>query len=253
MINPKKGGKRKTPQLWSRKFWCLSERNRLKKEFEMIRLVLIVLTSLLLMASSVFAQGSPIDKGSILAEGGFAFSSLGGDSYKYLDENLEEQDGGATLITFNPRGGYFVMPGLAVGGTIILQKMSLDYGAPDNATQTDFGIGPGVKYYFNLDKSRTEVKGAIYPYVTGAFVYNTRTANSGSANAEDYKWSGTAIIFEGGGIYMVSNAVGIFGQVGYEMTSMKQSEPAANEPADGWESIKDHELAFQIGLSYFIY
>ena len=219
----------------------------------MIRLVLIILTSLLLMASSVFAQGTPIDKGSILAEGGFSFTSLGGDSFKYTDNDGNEQDGGATLITFNPQGGYFVMPGLAVGGTIILVKMSEDWGGDDDATQTAFGIGPAVKYYFNLDKARTEVKGAIYPYLEAAFVYNTLTANSGSQNAEDYKWSGTAIVFEGGGIYMLSNAVGIFGQIGYEISSMKQSEPSDNEPADGWESMSDHALAFQVGLSYFIY
>lgn len=202
----------------------------------MIRLVLIILASLLLMAASVFAQGSPIDKGTFQLGGSIGFASASGDLYENADGD------GQTAILVNPRVGYFVIPNLMAGAEIGFTSMS-----HGDATFSQISIGPAVAYYFDLDKANTEPKGKIYPYLGISFTYNQITTNSGASGAEDNKWTNTTFSVGGGAAYMLSGAVGIFAEVGYDMDSSKKTDPTEEDSESG------AVIGFMIGVTSFIY
>ncbi len=202
----------------------------------MIRLVLIVLASLLLMAASVFAQGSPIDKGTFQLGGSIGFASTSGDLYENADGD------GQTAILVNPRVGYFVIPNLSAGAEIGFTSVS-----QGDATFSEISIGPAVAYYFDLDKANTEPKGKIYPYLGISFTYNQITTNSGGSGAQDNKWTSTTFSVGGGAAYMISGAVGVFAEVGYDMDSSKKTDPVEGDSESG------AVIGIMLGITSFIY
>jgi len=141
-----------------------------------------------------------------------------------------------------PNMGYFVIPNLEIGGQLI-------YGSDSqgDASNTIFGIGPAVAYYFDLDKTNTEAKGKIYPYLGAAFLYDMMTFNNGQPGAEDIKWRTTTFSLRGGAAFMLSGAVGVYGQLGYDMDSSKQTDPVESE------SISGSVFGLEIGITSFIY
>ncbi len=154
-----------------------------------------------LLAAPVFAQGSPIDKGTFQLGGSIGFASFSGDLYENSDGD------GQTAILVNPRVGYFVIPNLSAGAEIGFTSWSQGDG-----TMSEISIGPAVVYYFDLDKANTEPKGKIYPYLGISFTYNQITTNSGGSGAQDNKWTSTTFSVGGGAAYMISGAVGVFAE-----------------------------------------
>jgi hypothetical protein len=199
-------------------------------------LVFAVLTAILMLSSFALAQKSPIDKGSILLSGGISFASAGGDLYKSADDKSQ------TLITLNPSGSYFVIKGLAVGPTV--EFSSLTQG---DAKASLFGFGAQAEYYFDMLAKEKEGKGALYPYLGAAFLYVGNTSNSGAAGEEDIKSHTTRIAFEGGAVYMVSDAVGVFGQIEFDMDSAKRTKPVEGE------SVSGTIFGIFTGFTYFIF
>jgi hypothetical protein len=189
---------------------------------------------MLVFAGIAFAQDSPIDKGSYQLGGGISFSNSGGDFY-------ENADGDAlTMFEFDPFFNYFITNGLAIGANLDFSNASRgDY------KQSGFGIGPQVRYYFNVGQ-KTETKGSIFPYVGGAFSYASVTSNTGSPGALDVKVTGTEIAFFGGATYMLNGTVGIFGQLEYDMHSFKVTEPVEGESVDGTV------FGFFTGFTFFL-
>lgn len=99
--------------------------------------------------------------------------------------------GGSSTTAFQiaPNLGYFIIPNLVIGGTIILDVRSRSGG-----TATTFSIGPYGAYYFG-DKSTS-----LYPLLGAQFLFTT----SDGSNGVDFE-------FFGGLNYMIAKNIGLVG------------------------------------------
>jgi hypothetical protein len=113
---------------------------------------------LLICVSIGFAAENPVGKGSLMADGTVFFATGSGELY----ENNRNKT--PTLFMATPEFGYFVAPGVMVGGMV--EFGTLSWG---NDGLTVFGLGPIAGYFFNGTKD--EIQGSIYPYIKGGFVY----------------------------------------------------------------------------------
>ncbi len=189
------------------------------------------LVIVLLLAGTAMAAETPIDKGSMILNGSVYFMSQSGDAYK------DTADNSVAVIGIMPSVGYFVAPSIMVGGEILFWNQSWG-----DCKWTDFGVGPMVGYYFNLDATRTEVKGAIYPYVKGFFWYGQEKYDDGT---DETTTDVMAFGGEGGGVFMLSNAVGLNASVQFWSESYK--------PDGADESISGTTLQVGAGITAFLW
>jgi hypothetical protein len=191
---------------------------------------MLVAAIVLMFASGVYA-GMPIDKGNMFLAGGFSFTSAGGDLYKDFEDNSQ------TILMINPEFGYFFAPGIMAGAE--LGYSSWSWG---DLKDTMFGFGPMVRYYINMNKELTEAKGAIFPYLGVHFLYSSCKFENG----ETLKWTTMTYGGEIGAVFMISDAIGAFGQVAFDSESEKQKEPIEGD------SVSGTVMGAQIGITYFI-
>ncbi len=193
----------------------------------MNKILVTVLALMLVFAISASAQ-MPTDKGNMYIGGGLSFTSFSGDLYEVGDDS-------PSSFQIYPEFYYFLQNNLAVGGTVGYSKYSLgDY------SDSEMGFGVGGKYYFNLNSELTEAKGAILPYAAANFMYVSMKEDDGT---NEIKHTGYDINLAGGAVYMLSNSVGAYGQVGYTMES--------RSPEEG-DSVDGAHFGFMIGVTYFI-
>ena len=197
--------------------------------------LIFVAALVIVFAGAAIAQDSPISKGSYQLGGGISFQSWGGDLYENGDGD------GETVIEFNPFVNYFIANGLAIGGELDFSSAS-----QGDAKSSGFGIGPQISYYFNVGQ-RTETKGSIYPYIGASFSYATTTFNGGDPGDVDIKFSGTEIGLFGGAAYMLNEYVAIFGQLEYDIHSLKMTEPVESDSESG------KVLQLFTGFTFFLY
>lgn len=180
-----------------------------------------------------FAQDSAFDPGSKIVAGSFAYSSACGDLYEDDDERL-------TTLQFTPSLSVFVSPGFAVGGKFLYARSS-----QDQESITSWGIGPQIIYYIGGNQPRESVRGATYPYLGVAFVFTKSTYESSFlGQTEDISTSGTAFSFGFGINHMLTESVGLFGEVDYQLDSMK--------PEDG-DSVSGNKFNIVGGFAFFLY
>ncbi len=192
---------------------------------------LTCVTAILLLAGAVMAAETPVDKGSMVVGGTAYFMTQSGDWYENADGE------GVNTIALEPSIGYFVAPSIMVGGRILFESESQG----DNK-ETIFGIGPEVGYYFNLDATRTEAKGAIYPYVKAFFVYaQYKDEWTGGDETTDITMFGG----QGGGVFMLSNAIGLNASVKFQSESYKED--------DADESVSGTSLQVGAGITAFLW
>ncbi len=192
-----------------------------------MRKAIIVLGVLLMAAAGVNAADSPVDKGSVMLGGSVYFMTQSGDLWENGDGD------GLTTIAFDPGVGFFVAPGIFLGADVIFESQSQgDY------DQSVLGLAPAIGYYFNLDPSRAEAKGAAYPYIKAFFSYQKYTFG-------DDEDSMTGFGGMGGINLMLSNAVAVDIGVKFESDSF--------DPDWSPESLSGTSLMFGFGISAFIY
>jgi len=162
---------------------------------------LTCVATILLLSGAVMAAETPIDKGSMIVGGTAYFMTQSGDLWEVGDE-------ATTTIGLMPSIGYFVAPSIMIGGEV--QFISLSIGGSDLTT---FAVGPMVGYYFNLDQTRTEVKGAIHPYIKAFFSYGQI---SNGSSIDQMSFGG-----QGGAVFMLSNAIGLDAGVRFQSDSWK--------------------------------
>jgi hypothetical protein len=186
---------------------------------------------ILLLSGMVVAADNPIDKGSMIVDGSAYFSSQSGDWWEDAEGNS------LTRISLDPSIGYFVAPSILVGGEVQLMSWSQgDY------SMTNWAIGPTVGYYFNLDASRTEAKGALYPYIKAFFLIGqSKTDNGTTTSTTDVMLLGG----KGGVVFMLSNAIGLDAGVKFQSDSYKP------EGAD--KSITGTTLMVGAGITAFLW
>ena len=198
---------------------------------------IIILAMALLLAATVSSAEGPVDKGSMIVGGEVSFSSHGGDAYENSDGD------GVTNIGFSPFLAYFVAPSIAVGGEVLYNKSSQgDWSA------STFGVGPTVAYFFNLDATRTEVKGTVYPYVQAFFKYGKYTSGSGD---NDHKETVTYFGGKGGIMYMLTDHWAVNANLNYQSENYKQTEPEVPEGED--DSVSGNTLGFNVGVTAFLF
>jgi len=192
---------------------------------------LTCVAAILLLAGAVMAADNPVDKGSMILGGTAYFMGQSGEAYENIDGDTP------SAIGITPSIGYFVAPSIMIGGEILFWNQSLG-----DRKWTDFAVGPIVGYYFNLDATRTEAKGAIYPYIKGFFIYGQQKYDDGT---DDYTTDLMAFGAQGGGVFMLSNAVGVDASVRFQSDSYKP------EGAD--ESISGTTLQVGLGITAFLW
>ena len=192
---------------------------------------LTCVAAILLLSGAVMAAETPVDKGSMILGGTAYFQSQGGD----LADSLYGDS--RTEFGLTPSVGYFVAPSIMIGGEIQFISSSIgDY------KETSFRVGPVVGYYFNIDATRTEPKGAIYPYVKGFFLYGQEKYDDGT---NDFTIDVMTFGGQGGGIFMLSNAIGLDAGVRFQSDSWK--------PEDADESTTGTTLWFGAGITAFLW
>lgn len=146
---------------------------------------------LFIPVAALHAQTSVLDHGSINIAGDAAFTSSGsGDGDR------------TTQLIIRPSAQYFIIPGFAVGGNVIVTHFSRDHNS-----STTIGAGPSAAYYFGRGERN------VYPFISGSFtVLRTSFENdftNQSASATGYRGSG-------GVLFMLSQSVGITGELFYQ-------------------------------------
>ena len=167
---------------------------------------LFVLAALLL-APSVFAQSYAIDKGSYLLGGTVSFSSQGGELFFSGDEDGDR----ATIISVNPTFGYFITPGVALGGDVQFTKSS-----QSDFSSTTIGIGPSIAYYFGQPTTRT------FPFI-GATIGYLRSAYDLGEDFEPTSISVNGYQFgvSGGLSHMIARNVALTGALFYQSQTFR--------------------------------
>lgn len=179
--------------------------------------LIATLTLLFIPAAVLHAQTSMLDRGSINIAGDAAFTSSGSPS--------SGSDDRYTKLIISPTAHYFVLPGLAVGGDVVV-----GYASAKNSSATNFGAGPSVAYYFGRGE-RT-----VYPFISASLTL-LRTISKNSVS--DQSRSATAYRGSGGALLMLSRSVGITGELFYQ---------GRNSEGNEWNT---YGLAF--GVSAFVF
>lgn len=128
-----------------------------------------VLIILFLFPTIASAQEFATDRGGLLVGGSAGFVT----------------DGESSLLYLLPRAQYFVIPGLALGGTL---------GMSTGFNDVTFSGGPAVSYFFGDGESK------LAPFVSGRAMFNESLST--------YTASGGAILF-------LNPYVGVTGEVYY--------------------------------------
>jgi hypothetical protein len=196
---------------------------------------------IIVFCNSSFARKSPTDKGSIIVDGSFAFSTAGGDLY-------ETNGNKRTSISFVPSISCFMIPGFAFGG-----EGWLVGNFQEDSRWISWSFGPRVLYFVGGDKPRATAKGSTYAYLDVAFLhtkttteYTIRTTQGLSAEMETNKstTSGDKITLGLGICYMLSDVVGI--------TVKAEGSIEGSKPKDG-DSVSGNEFSILGGTIAFLY
>lgn len=194
----------------------------------------------LLLCGMAMAADSPVDKGSLYLNGMAFFQSQSGDLYENGDgDALVSYGVGDASLGFlqsfevSPTVGYFVSPGVFLGA----QAAFVGYSQGDNDL-TGFALGPTIGYFFDTDPARTEIKGAVYPYIRGFFTWGQLSEDSYDLTILQYGG-------RGGLLYMLSSAVAADANVRFQGDSWK--------PEGASESTTGTTLAIGVGITAFIY
>ena len=153
---------------------------------------LLISSLLFLFISISFAQG-PITKGTFNLDGTISFSSI---SYVGADYNVE-------TILLSPQVGYFLVNNFSLGLAVSYQKVSYD-----ENSESDWGIGPNIRYYFVLNN--------INPFLGIGYSYAENTRNT-----SEYKITTDRIIFSGGIDIFVTKSVAIETLLSYMINESK--------------------------------
>lgn len=182
----------------------------------MKKIMLSALALVLLLPARLFAQKTyAVDRGSMIVGGSVGFSSFGGD---FRGEDR------LTLISINPSLLIFVAPHVALGGTINFTSLS-----SGGATDTFFGIGPTVMYFFGDAQSKT------YPFLSGSLIYGR---DNDAFTKIDFR-------FAGGAAFMIAKNVALSGSAFYVIESVRHK--------DAGKSTSGNTFGAELGIAAFIF
>jgi len=158
-----------------------------------------------------------IDRGSLIASGSAGFR-IYNDDQDWL-----------TNFSFSPNLQYFIIPNLAVGGSIDVDYLTRYYNQGSHSfSRTIFGIGPAITYYIGKAGSR------LYPFFHASAYISYLASESGTEN-----WL-NSFSFSGGLAFPISKNVALTGEAYYSYGKPKDFPG-------------QHEIGLSFGLATFIY
>ena len=177
----------------------------------------------LFLSAAVLAQ-SPISKGTINLNGNLSFSS----------QSYEEGDVNRNVLTLNPYIGYFFADNFSFGLSLSYNRISLG-----SASVTDWGIGPNLRYYFEVEN--------VKPFISAGYSY-TKTFFSSN---DDETRHGSQISIAAGVDYFITNNVAIESIVSYNFNNDRLPDSSKGM----YKSLDQKSNTFQIGvgINFFIY
>jgi hypothetical protein len=153
---------------------------------------LLLLACILGIALPCTAQSYATDRGAVVIGGNARIS-------KFRDIG---NDASTFLVELNPRVGYFVAPGLLLSANLQYAHYSQDLGS-----SSQYGIGPGVTYYFRHRKTK------LNPYLSARSLYVHQSYHPDgftSSSAHSFTW-----LVSAGGALFVARTVGLTGEAFY--------------------------------------
>jgi hypothetical protein len=157
------------------------------------------------------------------------FNSDGGDVWENDDGERRTSYESQTLF------GYFIMPGLAIGGQFAIESVSQgDY------SNKLWAFGPQATYYFGSNSATNSVKGQVYPFVRATYARLNSKEDYGDS---DFEFSASVYVADVGAVYMLNSFVGITGSIGYQMWGFDFE----NESEDG------NRIATEFGFAIFFH
>jgi len=183
------------------------------KKSAILLLCIVMIFPLVLQGQRKYA----IDRGSVLASGSAGFR-IYNDDQDWL-----------TNLSFSPNLQYFLIPNLAVGGSLYVDYLTRYYSHGNHSfSRTIFGIGPALTYYIGNANSR------IYPFFHASAYLSNIVSESGMEN-----WS-NSFSFSGGLAFPISKNVALTGEAFYSYGKPKDFPG-------------QHEIGLRFGLAAFIY
>ena len=176
----------------------------------------------LCISVSLFAQ-SPTSKGTINLNGNLSFSS----------QSYEEGNDNTNVLTLNPQVGVFLIDNLSLGLSLSYDRISLG-----SSSNTNWGIGPNLRYYFNSEN--------VKPFLSIGYSY-TETFTS----LNDDKWKGHQFILGGGLDYFIARNVALETTVSYKFNTVTIPE-SYNAFYRNLEQ-KSKTFLIGIGINFFLY
>jgi hypothetical protein len=193
-------------------------------------IVVQIIVIILLLATSVWAQNFPVDKGSTTISGSFTISTAGGTLYDRFNEDRRSN------YELDPAANFFVLPGFAIGGKLLFSRT-----AQGDYHDITWGIGPEVNYYLGVDKDRHGGEGSLYRFLQAGFFYTSTSIDLG-----DFKESqtGTKIRLGVGIAYMISDGAALAVTAAYDIDSQKTEDQ---------ESFSGNKFGIYGNLIIFLY
>ncbi len=201
--------------------------------------------------SSAMAE-NPVRQGNIYMAGAWNanLTIAGGDLY-------EPGEDGITHFELDPEVGYFIIDNLAIGA-----RFSFASTSQGDAKSTSWSVGPTIGYYYN---NSDDVKMKIIPFARASFQIGKVKDEDGGAPSISpefpfYGGGSYSMVLQettyeadinrfhvgAGGIWMLSNSFGVFGEGFFERDSFKQKEPSESD-----ESISGSRFGVNIGVKGF--
>jgi len=182
---------------------------------------LLMVFALVALPATASAQEYPVDRGSMVLGGSVSWTSSGGDLYENSDGDR------LNSLLLNPEVMYFVMPGLAIGGELYVERASQgDFDA------TTIAVGPQISYYFGGPTS------SVYPFLSAMVGYADMSSDAFDA-------SGLAFGFTGGAAFMLSRSVALTAGATYQLQNLSVDQLD--------ESVDSNAFALQLGVQAFLY
>ncbi len=209
---------------------------------------LICVLSLLLVGSAM--ADNPVAKGKWMIAG----SSNAGFAVAGGDLNKPEGSDTPSYFNFSPCLAYAIAPGIFIGAAV-----EFDYFKQGDQKDSFWGIGPKIAW-FPTAKNADEPKGKILPFLSGMFIYGQDKSDSpkndseflpkvSAVNETEYKATEWFAHFAGGGVWMLSNSVGLHGNAYFELQNRKvKTFDFVDVEADGESG---NEFGIEIGVTGF--
>jgi hypothetical protein len=182
----------------------------------------------LLVAAAPAAAQSPshaAGRGSILVGGSGSFSSL----------KLDGETNRSTRVTLRPSALYFVVPHVAVGGSLIFDRLW-----NDGTHSTAIGVGPSIGYFAGGPEAR------VLPFVRASGLLQRSTG--GGDGFPGVTTSNIGFTASAGGVFLMSRHVGLSVAAYYSDLSSSTSVEGQGDIDSG-----ANEFGVELGIEAFLF